>query len=108
MSVLSTAWTTKSIADLSRMAPERRPYQGGLLIKFFSEPDLAAGCGVIAREERFQPRQDRSLQDFTVFVRAHGRLVRLIVYPASGSSTACASQRPRNPGILPAFAMTSL
>src|SRR5262249_17489143 len=56
------------------MAPERRPYQGGLLIRFFSEPDLAAGCGVIARAERFQPRQDCRLQDFTVFVRAHRRL----------------------------------
>src|SRR5262245_3142190 len=75
MSVLSTACTTKSIADLCRMAPELRPYQSSLLIKFFSEPDLAAGCGVIAREKRFQPRQDCRLQDFTVFVRAHRCLV---------------------------------
>jgi hypothetical protein len=40
--------------------PARRARVGepGGLFKFLSEPDLAARCGIIAREEGLEPRQD--------------------------------------------------
>ena len=92
----------------ARTGPRRPATRSGSLLptiqdclsKFFSEADFAARGGVVPGEERLEVRQDRILQDspFSYARMAASFSHRLIVYPASGSSTACqpASLQPRD------------
>ena len=93
----------------SSNAGERKPLSFAIT-ELFRGPNLAPGCSVIAGEKRLQVRQNFLLRTplFSYACIAASSAHRLMVYAASGSSTASALQRPFKPGIFPAFAVTSL